>query len=465
ISVVIIASLVIFTYLSPDEFGVYVAVIAIQRIISFFTDFGLGAALIQKKGELTKEEAKTYFTIQTVLTFSILLIVFLTKGLISSYFKLTEDSSWLLLVLVFSIFLSSFKVIPSIQLERQIKFHKLVLPQIAESLAFNLLLIILLITNQGLVSYTWAFLISALVGIPIYYYVSPWKISLGVDKSSLRHLKYGIQFQGKNVLATLKDDFLTIFLAKVLTFNELGYIGFGQRNAFFAYRTVVDNVMKVTFSTYSRIQHDTKFLKIAIEKSLFFVSSIMCPIILGIIISAPYLIAYFPKWHNKWEPAIISLTFFSLNALISSLSAILINVLDATGKVKTTLKLMVLWTALIWILTPLLIYIYNYNGVAIASFIVTLTIFITIYLVKKVVNFHFLKSIYKPFISSLIMGIIVYFGAKIFVNNLFTLILIILIGIGVYFLIFFLWAKRQITQDIKRIFTKDQENISIVSSS
>jgi len=44
--------------LLPTELGVYTAVIAAQRIVSFFTDFGLGAALIQKKDDLTQADLK-----------------------------------------------------------------------------------------------------------------------------------------------------------------------------------------------------------------------------------------------------------------------------------------------------------------------------------------------------------------------------------------------------------------------
>lgn len=448
------ASLVIFTVLSPGEFGIFIAATAGQRIINFFTDFGLGAALVQKKEQVTQDDLTTAFTIQSVLTLSIFILVIIFQQFIASFFKFGEVATRLFLVLVFSIFLSSFKTIPSILLERKIHFQKLVVPQVIEVLIFNFLLVILLLQGRGLDSYVWAFLVSGISSIPFYYLVSPWKISIGINRESLSHLKYGIQFQAKNVLATIKDDALTIFLAKILSFTELGYIGFGQRNAFFAYRTIVDNVVKVTFSTYSRIQDNIQVLKRAIEKSLFLVSATMFPVLFGIIITAPYVILYFPKWHNKWEPAIISLTFFSLNALVSSLSGILVNVLDATGRVKTTLKLMVIWTLLTWILTPLLIYFYGYNGVAAASFLVTLTIVITVYIAKKVVEFEFLKSIIKPLTCSLIMGIIVYILEKAYARDLFSLGLIIALGGLIYSASIYLLAWEDLREDIKTVFVK-----------
>lgn len=448
------ASLLIFTILTPRDVGIYTAVIAIQRIINFLTDFGLGAALIQKKEELVEGDLTTSFTIQSLVTFFIFLIIALALHPLSSFLKLTNAGGYLLLALSFSIFLSSFKTIPSILLERKINFNKLIIPQIFESLAFNAVLVVLVLKGFGINSFTWAFLASGLLGIPIYYYVSPWKIKFGVNKESLHHLRFGIAFQAKNVLATVKDDLLTVFLVKIISFTEIGYIGFAQRMAFFFYRYFVDSVTKVTFSTFSRIQESKEFLRKTVEKSLFFTSSLMFPILFGIILIMPYVILYFPRWHNKWEPAILSIAFFCLNALVSSMSGILINIMDATGRVKVTLKLMIVWTTLTWILTPLLIFFFGYNGVSIASFLVSLTIGYTIYLAKKVVDFEFIKSIYKPFISSVIMSIIVYSGGKLIVRDFTTLILDVFIGGLVYVFLMYLFTGKELYYDFKKIVSK-----------
>lgn len=450
------ASLIIFTVLSPRDVGIFIAVTAIQRIISFFTDFGFGAALVQKKDKLTREDLATAFTIQAAVTISIFIIIFLFVGQITTFFKLSESAERLFIVLVFTIFLSSFKMIPSILLERAIKFQKLVIPQTVEQVTFYVILVILILQGLRIDSYVWAFLISSLISIPFYYYISPWKISVGIYKKSIIHMKYGLQFQAKNILATIKDDLLTVFLVKILTFTEIGYIGFAQKFAFFVFRYIVDSVTKVTFTAYSRIQDNTVYLARAIEKSLFFVSSVLFPIIMMLVISAPYLVTYVPKWHNKWEPAIISLTFFSINAAISALSNILVNVLDATGRVKTTLRLMIMWTVLTWTITPLLIWVYGYNGVAIASVFVALTIIITIHLVKKVIQFDFIKSIYKALICTAVMGSVLYTGENLFARDFVSLIIVVIIAGLIYASIFYFIAWKDIKYDIKAIFLKKQ---------
>lgn len=446
-------SIVIFTLLSPADFGAYTVAIAGQRIISFFTDFGLGAALVQKKEALEERDIKTVFTLQIFITLGFFLLTLFLKDYIGLFFNLSPEAVLLFLVLVFCVFLSTFKIIPSILLERNIQFQKLVVPQIAESVVFNFILVVLVLYGYGINSYSWAFIVSAFIGIPFYYYISPWKIGMGISRQSLVHLKFGLQFQAKNILATIKDDMLTVFLVKTLTLTDLGYIGFAQRNAFFAYRFIVDNVTKVTFSTYSRMQEETKMLKTMIEKSLFLVSAAIFPLLFGLIIIAPYIISYFPRW-NKWEPAVVSIIFFSLNAIVSSISGILVNVLDATGRVKTTLRLMVLWTTLTWVLTPIAIYLFGYNGVALVSFIVTLTIGITIYLVKQIVNFQLINSIKKPVFASLCMSLFVYIIANLFARNLLTTGVIIIVGGVFYGICIFLLSGNQIKKDLALVLGK-----------
>ena len=67
----------------------------------------------------------------------------------------------------------------------------------------------------------------------------------------------------------MKDDLLTIFLGKILPIAQVGFIGFAQKWAFYPLRLIMDNVIRITFPSFSRLQHDKNLLGLAIEKSLF----------------------------------------------------------------------------------------------------------------------------------------------------------------------------------------------------
>lgn len=434
--------------LTPENIGVYVAVTAIMRIVNFFTDFGFGAAIVQRKNELEERDLKTAFTIQMFTTLIIFLVVWFFQGNVQEFFRLSTAATQLLLALIFTLFLSSFKTIPSVLLERSLHFNKLIYPQIIEALVFNIVVVYLASRGFGVTSYTYSTLLAALAGIPFYYLVSPWKIGLGFSVKSFKVLFYGIQFQAKSILGTLKDDLLTTTLAKFLPFSQLGMLGWGQKWAFFSFRFVVDSITRVTFSTYSRLQEDKRTLASSIEKSLFATALVMFPILGGLMLTASFFLKFIPQY-QKWEGGLVSLYFFSLNAAVSSLSNILVNVLDATGRVRTTLKLMVLWLFLTWSLTAIFVYLIGYNGVAVASFLVTLTIFITIRLVKQIVNFAFFQSIKAPLISVFVMAFAVYLFNSLFVTNIFWLAGSIVVGALVYGLVVWSLAKNQILDYLK----------------
>ena len=436
-------------FLLPGEIGVFIIVTSLLRIFTFFTDLGLGAALVQKKGELEPQDMKTAFTIQTILVGAVTVIGLVLTPKIASYAHLSPPAIFLYQVLVCTLFISSLKMIPSILLERKLAFERQVIPQIFESLIFHTLVVFLAARHFGIASYSWAVLASALAGLPLYFLVSPWRPSVGFSLKHAKHLiRFGIPFQGKSVLAIIKDDLLTLFLSGIVGPGGIGYWGFSQRFAYYPFRFIVDSVTKVSFPAYSRIQNNAPVLKIGIEKSLFAVSLFIFPMLLIMALLAQNIIVLIPKYH-QWLPALPTFYFLCAGAAVSALSNILINSLDATGRVKTTLGLMVMWITLTWLLTLALVNRFGFTGIAMASFLVSLTIIVTIYFVKKIVDFNFVKSVYKPFLSSILMGIFVFALVQTLPNTFATLILKGLAGAIIYLGMMYVLARKELIADLK----------------
>jgi len=344
------------------------------------------------------------------------------------------------------------KTIPTVLLERNLDFQKLVIPQIAEGLIYSLSLIVFAVMGFGVNTFTIAILLRSIIGLPIIYYIQPWDIGFAFNKKLIKQLvSYGSPFQGNSILALLKDDLLNLYIASVLPLTQVGYIGFGQKWAAMPLRLVMDNVIKVTFPSYSRLQHDKKALRTLVEKSLYLIAFFIFPIVSGIIVFSPYLVELLPRY-EKWEPAIIALMFFSLNTLFASITVPLTNLLNAIGKVNTTLKYMVFWTVLNWILTVLFIKLFGFNGVAAASFVVAASVIAVLPSVKKVVPFSFFTPIWKQFIASVIMGLIVLLLGHLITSLLILGLVIVLAGI-IYVGILCLISFRELQKIFKFVFT------------
>lgn len=437
-------------YLSPAIFGIYFVVSAVIAFLQYFSDIGLAAALIQKKEAMTKEDLTTTFTIQQILVIATCAIALIFSPVIAKFYSLEGPGLLLLQSLVLAFFLSSLKTIPSILLERNLRFEKLVIPQIVETLAFNLTALILAIKGFGIASFTYAVLARGLLGVITIYIISPWKISLGISiPTAKRLLSYGIPFQANSFLALIKDDLLIAYAGKVLPLAQIGYIGFAQKWAFTPLRLIMDNIVRITFPSFSRLQHDTLHLAKAIEKSIFALAFLILPSLVGLVMLAPSFIMIIPRY-QKWEPAVISLALFAVNAAFSGISAPLTNVLQAIGKIKIALYLMIFWTVLTWVLTPLAMHVVGFNGFAGASAAIALTSIYVFWLVKKYINFS-LQPIIVPIFSSILLAVFLSLGNIIFAKNFLSICLLIVGGSILYIGTCFVLAREDMEKDFALI--------------
>ncbi len=432
-------------FLAPEVFGIFFVVSAAVNFLTYFSDIGLAAALIQKKEELTDKDLYTTFTIQQCLVVVLVVISLIISPQLANFYHLSTAGLWLFRALVISFFLSSLKTIPSVLLERKLDFNRLVIPQIGETIVFNLVAVFLAWKGWGITSFTWAVIARGILGLILIYVLRPWMPGFALDnKSAKRLLSFGAPFQANSLLALLKDDLLTVFLGKMLPFSQIGFIGWAQKWANAPLRFIMDSIIKVTFPAYSRMQGNQAALKAGLEKALFTVCFFTFPALIGLALLASPLVQMIPRY-LKWQPALIALYLFCAQAIFASVSTILTNILNATGRIKITLGLMVVWTALTWVLTLILVHFFGFNGVALAALLVALTVFLPIMYVKRIVNFS-LENVGKPLLAALIMGVVLYFTCQILVINLPSLLLVILFGAIIYLGLMLVIARKKLAE-------------------
>ncbi len=399
------ATFLLTIFLSPAVFGIFTVVSAVISFLGYFSDIGLAAALIQKKDDISDDDLKTTFTIQQTLVGTMTILALVFSRSIASFYRLDTAGLWLFRALVCSFFLSSLKTIPSVLLERRLEFQKLVIPTIAETLGFYIVAVLLAWLGWGIASFTIAVLVRGVVGLVVIYWIRPWNIRVGYSRQSLSTLlRFGFPFQLNSFLALLKDDLLTVYLGKILPFSQVGYIGWAKKWAEVPLRLIMDSVIRVTFPAFSRLQRSSKYLEAAIEKTLFGLSASIFPITVGLLFFVEPLVAVLPRY-GKWEPALLSFYLFALASAVASLSTPLTNALNAVGRIRTTLQLMVGWTVITWILTVLLVRYIGFNGVALSLFLITSSLAIVVRLVKRVVPFSFWQSVRMPLFCASLQGI------------------------------------------------------------
>ncbi len=405
-----ISIIVLSKFFSPEDFGIYGIVIQIIGILIFFSDIGLAASLIQKKAEPTKKDLQTVFAIQQILSWLIVGAVVLLSQLALIQNKLGPDGTWVLYALAISFPLATLKTIPSVILERKLEFSKLVLPQIFEQLVFHSILIYLAWNGVGVLAYAYAVIARSIIGVIVMSLIQPWPFGIRLDKKSLLGLiNFGVKFQLNDFLARVKDQLFYLTLGLVIPTRQFGYIQWAKSWSMYPYNLTVQNVLAITFPSFSRLQHNKAALAKAIEKSLFFITLVIFPIIVGMSLFIIPLLTLIPDY-QKWLPAAASLILFSASIAWGAVSTPLTNTLNAIGQINQTLKLMLLWTTLTWILTPVLYVLLGFNGVAWAALLISFTSALSVYYVQKAVSFSFLDQVWRQTLASLVMVVLGLFG-------------------------------------------------------
>lgn len=415
---------VLSAYLSPADFGIYGIAMQIMSLLVFFSDIGLAASLVQKKEEPSTTDYRTAFTIQQLLAWSIVgvVVIIIASGLLQP--KVGVAGVWLLFSLALSFPIAGLKTIPSIMMERKLEYSKLVLPQIAENLLFQGVLIYLAVNGYGVMSYTYAFIARAVVGVAVMWYIQPWSVGLALAKPSLKKmLGFGVKFQLNDFIARIKDNLFFLALARFFSPTDFGYVQWSKNLSVFPYSLTVQNVTSVLFPTFARLQSHPSLLKKAIEKSLFFSSVLVFPMLAGMSIFIWPATQAITKY-QKWEPAVISFVFFSLSVAGSALVNPITNMLNAIGKIDATLKFMILWTVLTWVVTPVAIWRFGYQGVSIAAFSISFTSVLPIWYIKRSIDFDFWGQISAPLVATIIMSLVGIAGLHLWAQN------IIWLGIG-----------------------------------
>jgi O-antigen/teichoic acid export membrane protein len=439
-------------YLGAYEWGVFAIVNAVINFLNYFSDVGLAAALIQKKEHPTETDLRTTFFVQEMLVLLIILIMVIFAPFVTHKFSLNSDGLILYYVMALSFLISSFKSIPSILLERKLDFVKLTFPQILEQTIYYIVLVFFAISGYGIKAFTIAVITRDVIGVIAIYIMQPWKPGFSFSRKTLSGLfKFGIPYQINTFLAAIKDDGMTLILGSILGPIGIGYLAFAQKFARMPLTFFMDTVTRVTFPAFSRMQNSKEHLERSVTRSIFFICFLVFPSLVAILVLAPIVMKVIPKY-GHWIPALMALTFVSINFGFAAATTQLTNVLNAIGKIRITFYLMIMWTVITWTLLPFLSVRYGFNGAAFGYALVGASSIFAIIIAKRYVNFSITDSIIKPLIAAFLMGVVLLIVRNFLASTLYSIGLLSVIGFVVYIALMLAIMGVSLVEDVKKSF-------------
>ena len=354
--------------LGPAQFGLYAIATYLVQIVAQFGDFGLAPSFIQRKRELSERDLQVGFTLQQALTSLMVLGLLLAAPWLARFYpKAPPETVWLVRALAFDLFLTSWRTMSALQLERHLRYDRLALIEVIEVLTYQGLAVGLALTGHGVWSLVLATLARGSVGTLLMYLAAPWRLRLAFDrKLALDILRFGVPFQAQMLSNQLSSWITPILVGRWIGPEAVGLIMWAASNGKKPLM-LVENVTRVAFPHFSRIQNNigevertiTHYLTWLLLAAGWWFALLLC--------AGPDLVRWI--YTAKWSAAVPAMTVYGAAVVFDSVVWVTAVMLNSMGQVNWTTRVVLLRSLLnIGISLPLVRWL-GFIGVPIAQLV------------------------------------------------------------------------------------------------
>jgi O-antigen/teichoic acid export membrane protein len=393
--------------LGPKPFGIVAIATIVISIGNLIVDSGLNASLVQKK-ELTPNDIKFVFTIQTILGISIYLFIALIAPIIARLFGET-DIIPVLRVLSLMIVLQSASQTSIGLLRRNFKFRQIQQAVLVSYLVGYLLLgVPLAFSGKGVWSLVIAQLVQSLIYLIIVYWSAKHPIAFCFrDKNKVT--RFGINMLGANIANWIIASLDSVLLGKFFGSEVLGLYNRSMTLAFTPVNIVVSSSQSVIFSASSRSQESISKVRSAFLGVLSTFMIILFPFSITLSLLAEPIISVI--YGSDWINAIPFLHVLALALPFSALMAICGPTLAGLGKPEIEFHLK--WLIAVIYAIALLIAI---------QFSLTVILW-------TVLGMYVLRCVFMSFVTFKVLGISVMNFSKIIIITSISTILVFIVEV------------------------------------
>lgn len=320
--------------LSPEEFGLAVAISTLLLLLSAVAEFGFGEALIQRRG-LEDRDINLPFAISMAISISIALGMGLTSGYIETWMNMPGLAP-LLVTASFILPMMTAAAFQEALYKRHLDFRTLAFRQIVALSLSGVAGIACAFSGLGALSMVIQQLLFVAISMIWLWSRPKWLPFRSFDTASLNPLsRYGV-----NVVANrLLDFFITrtveIVILAAYGATGLGIYAVGARVYVTLIQLFVTAVLDVSLSALSKISHEQERLRGTYFRSISISALLTVPVFVGVAaLSDEYTILLFGE---KWAEAAGVMTPLMLAGSIQGVQFINGAYFSAMGKPQITL--------------------------------------------------------------------------------------------------------------------------------
>lgn len=325
--------------LGPELFGLYGIATFCLSLIALATDFGIAGSLVQRKESFGEHEISVAFSLQLAVACAASAIVWFAAPMVLLVYQGVDPALvWIIRSLSIPILLSPVGTTARLQLEREIQFTKIASIDLSALVGSNIVILAMVFTGHGVWSLAWGNVASALIGALHAWSIIRFHPRIRFDRKLTRELfSFGMFFQFGNIANAAAGWIVPLVAGTQLGPAAVGLLTWASSNGRRPLM-VVDNVMRVAFPHFSRLQNSPS--ELSHQVSLYFrrLLTICYPwAYLGFVLGAPMTTIVYT---DRWLPGLVALQLFALGLVFDLINWICGMTVTAIGGVRTTAK----WT-------------------------------------------------------------------------------------------------------------------------
>lgn len=342
--VVLITTSILARLLAKSDFGlVAVAVVAINYL-SVLKDFGLGVALIQRKGDI-REAANTVFTINLLIGLTLSALIIPLAPFVAAYFRDPEVIP-VLRWMGISFVINALGSVHTNWLVRDLDYRRKLVPELGGALLKGALSIGLAYMGYGVWSLVFGQISGAIASVILVWVILPWRPRLTFDRTAAGSLmKFGVPVTLVDIITQITDNVDYVIVGRLFGLVPLSIYTLAYR---LPEMLLIGNLWVmggVVFPALASIQDRPDELRRGFLASVHFVEIFAVPVCLGLLIAADPIVRV--VFGNQWLEAIPILRVLAIYAWVYSLGYHVGGLYKAIGRPDILLRLSLLTLVII----------------------------------------------------------------------------------------------------------------------
>ena len=208
--------------LSPDEFGIVVAVLVFVSFFQLISDSGIAASIIQDK-ELTTQEIFSLFVISLILSVLLAIMFFLLGPLIANFYKNNEYIK-ISALLSISLFFYTAHIVPWATMYRDQRFKAIGYVHLIVQILGAIFAIILALKGFSYYSLVYQSILQAASKFFIVIFLAPVSFTKQINFRIIKKIyKYSLFKLFNDIVQFLSKNLDNLLIGKYIGMNQLGY--------------------------------------------------------------------------------------------------------------------------------------------------------------------------------------------------------------------------------------------------